>query len=87
MEMIDGIKGSALLNGYRGSPPLDKFALVNALLRVSELFLEHPEITNLDINPLIVLEEKKGAVLVDAKIESTVEPTAPLQQSRPWLHS
>jgi succinyl-CoA synthetase beta subunit len=42
---------------------------------VSNLLLEHPEIVNLDINPLVVLEEGKGVVLVDAKIERSV-PTS-----------
>jgi acetyltransferase len=75
MEMLNEIKGSAILNGYRGSPALDKSALSDALLSVSNLLLEHPEIVNLDINPLVVLEEGKGVVLVDAKIERSV-PTS-----------
>jgi acyl-CoA synthetase (NDP forming) len=69
IEMINEIKGSAILNGYRGSAFLDRKALSEALLRVSHLLFEHPEIQNLDINPLVVLEQGKGAVLVDAKIE------------------
>ncbi len=69
LEMMDEIKGSALLNGYRGSPALDKRTLLEALLRMSHLLFEHPEIVNVDINPLVVLEQGNGAVLVDAKIE------------------
>jgi acetyltransferase len=69
LEMINEVKGSKILHGYRGSPPLDKKALVDALLHVSDLLLEHPAIINVDINPLVVLEQGKGAVLVDAKIE------------------
>jgi acetyltransferase len=72
MEMMNEIKGFAILNGYRGGPALDKRALSNALLSVSNLLLEHPEIVNLDINPLIILEEGKGAFLVDAKMERSV---------------
>ncbi len=75
MEMLNEIKGSAILNGYRGGPALDKSVLSDALLSVSNLLLEHPEIVNLDINPLVVLEEGKGVVLVDAKIERSV-PTS-----------
>ena len=69
LEMMHEIKGSTLLNGYRGSPALDKRALSEALLSVSNLLIEHPDIVNVDINPLVVLEEGNGAVLVDAKIE------------------
>jgi acetyltransferase len=72
MEMLNEIKGSAILNGYRGGPALDKSVLSDALLSVSNLLLEHPEIVNLDINPLVVLEAGKGVVLVDAKIERSV---------------
>ncbi len=68
-EMINEIKGSAILNGYRGGPLLDKRALSNALLAVSNLLLAHPEIVNLDVNPLAVLEDGGGAVILDAKIE------------------
>lgn len=74
MEMINEVKGSAVLNGYRGSPALDKTALSVALLCVSHLLFEHPEIINVDINPLVILEQGKGAVLVDAKIERSIVP-------------
>ena len=72
LEMINEVKGSKILHGYRGSPPLDKKALVDALLRVSDLLFEHPEIINVDINPLVVLEQGKGALLIDAKIERSL---------------
>lgn len=73
-EMVDEIKGSVLLGGYRGSPALDKKAVVDALLCVSRLLFEDPSIINVDVNPLVVLERGKGAVLVDAKIERLVSP-------------
>ena len=69
LEMINEVKGSKILHGYRGNPPLDKKALVDALLRVSDLLFEHPEIINVDINPLVVLEQGKGVLLIDANIE------------------
>ena len=39
--------------------------------RISRLLIDHPEIVNLDINPLIAYEKGKGCVIVDAKIETT----------------
>ena len=68
-EMIDGIKGSALLKGFRGGKPCDTDALVHVLFNVSNLLMDHPEITSLDINPLIVLEKGKGCIAVDVKIQ------------------
>jgi acetate---CoA ligase (ADP-forming) len=68
-EMIDAIQGSILLKGFRGSKPADIKELAHVLVNVSKLLMEHPEITNLDINPLIVLEKGKGCVAVDVKIQ------------------
>ncbi|UCC63159.1 MAG: acetate--CoA ligase family protein, partial [Anaerolineae bacterium] len=71
-EMIAELRGSRLLRGARGQAPADVGALVEALLALSRLMLEHPEIAELDINPLVVLE--KGALALDARI--VVGPTA-----------
>ena len=68
-EMIDGIKGSALLKGFRGGKSSDTDALAHVLVNASNLLMEHPEITSLDINPLIVLEKGKGCIAVDVKIQ------------------
>lgn len=65
-EMIAEVKGSRLLRGIRGEKPLDVEAVVDCLLRLSQLLLDFPAIAEVDINPLIVLE--KGAVAVDARI-------------------
>jgi acetate---CoA ligase (ADP-forming) len=54
-EMLDGIKASAVLDGVRGAPPVDREALVELLLRVSELVTAHPEIAELDLNPVLAL--------------------------------
>jgi acetyl-CoA synthetase (ADP-forming) len=43
-DMVTGVKAYPLLNGYRGSKPADVKAVVNALLCVSKLIMEHPEI-------------------------------------------
>ena len=69
-QMIGEIKGSAILKGYRGKPPCDIKEIARCIARVSRLLTDHPEIVNLDINPLISYEKGKGCVIVDAKIET-----------------
>ncbi len=65
-EMISELKTAALLKGVRGERPLDVKALVENLLRLSQLMMDFPEIEGMDINPVKALE--KGAVAVDARI-------------------
>jgi len=65
-EMVDEVRGSRLLEGVRGAPPADREALIEALLAVSRLLTENPRIVELDVNPLLVLEQ--GTVAVDARI-------------------
>jgi acetate---CoA ligase (ADP-forming) len=65
-EMISELKTAAILKGVRGERPLDIKALVDNLLRLSQLMMDFPEIEGIDINPVKVLE--KGAVAVDTRI-------------------
>jgi acyl-CoA synthetase (NDP forming) len=65
-EMISELKVASILKGIRGERPLDIGALVENLLRLSQLMMDFPEIEGIDINPVKVLE--KGAVAVDARI-------------------
>jgi len=67
-RMIEEIRSAALLWGARGEPPSDIDAIVASLLAVSQLVTEHPDIVELDINPLKVGEAGAGAVAVDARI-------------------
>jgi acyl-CoA synthetase (NDP forming) len=64
--MISELKTAVLLKGVRGERPLDVKALVENLLRLSQLMMDFPEIEGMDINPVKALE--KGAVAVDARI-------------------
>lgn len=64
--MVDGLRGAALLRGYRGAPPADERALKTALLRLSAIVGVCPEIQEIDINPLLVLPG--GVRAVDARI-------------------
>ena len=68
-EMIGEVKGAAVLRGYRGGPSLDLKALREAVVNISRLALGNPEIETIDLNPVIVLEEGKGTVVLDAKME------------------
>jgi len=65
-EMITEVKAYPLLKGYRGQPPADTEAIVQILLKTSKLVMEHQEIKELDLNPIMVYE--KGAKTVDARI-------------------
>jgi acyl-CoA synthetase (NDP forming) len=70
LKMIDEIQGSAILKGYRGKSPCDIQTVARCIAQISRLLADHPEIVNLDINPLIAYEKGKGCVIVDAKIET-----------------
>jgi len=65
-EMITQLKAYPLLNGYRGAQPVDIEALVKILCCTSRLIMDHPEIKELDLNP--VMAYTKGAKTVDARI-------------------
>ncbi len=65
-EMINEVKGYPILRGYRGQPPADINSIIEILLNTSKLVTDHPEIRELDLNPILVYE--KGAKTVDARI-------------------
>ncbi|MYK26989.1 MAG: acetyl-CoA synthetase [Dehalococcoidia bacterium] len=65
-DMIDEIQGRQVLDGVRGQPPVDIGAIESMLDRVSVFAAEHPEVAELDLNPVIASPE--GAIAVDARI-------------------
>ncbi len=68
-EMLDEIRSAALLRGFRGSPNADRGAIVDVLLRLSQLAADlGDEIEAVDINPLIVYPQGEGTVAVDALV-------------------
>jgi acetyl coenzyme A synthetase (ADP forming)-like protein len=77
-DMIGELRGARLLRGYRGAPPADEPALADLLLRLSALVSEAPEIQELDLNPVMVLQS--GACVADARIR--VEREAPPRPGR-----
>jgi len=66
--MIRQIRAFKILTGVRGAPPSDLQALEEVLLRLSVMVVNHPEISELDINPLIVHAEGKGCSVADSRI-------------------
>ncbi|HJU35172.1 MAG TPA: acetate--CoA ligase family protein [Nitrososphaera sp.] len=68
INMVESIKTIKLLKGVRGEKPSDLKAIADSLQRLSQLVVDFPEIKEFDINPLLVLEEGKGARVVDARI-------------------
>jgi len=69
-----------LLGQFRHMPPIDRVALENVLLRVSEMVCELPWLKEMDINPLIV--DEKGALAVDARVIVSHVPAF----SAPYAH-
>jgi len=65
-EMITEVKGYPILKGYRNLPPADIDAIVKILMNTSRLVMDHIEIKELDLNPIMVYE--KGAKTVDARV-------------------
>ncbi|MFX0060161.1 MAG: acetate--CoA ligase family protein [Candidatus Heimdallarchaeota archaeon] len=65
-EMIREIKGFPILDGYRGKPKADLDAIVDTLLKVSDLVTKHEEINEMDLNPVFIYD--KGLICVDARI-------------------
>jgi acyl-CoA synthetase (NDP forming)/GNAT superfamily N-acetyltransferase len=77
-KLIHSIRSAPLLCGFRGGPPADLGALRDLLLRVSRLADDLPEVTELDLNPVIARPD--GAYVVDARIKVT-----PYQAQDPFL--
>jgi acetate---CoA ligase (ADP-forming) len=69
LEMIDELKGSKILEGYRGAPPADVEALARAIQNISWLIVDHSErIHEIDINPLFVRAQGQGVIAADALV-------------------
>lgn len=65
-DMIAGLRGAKLLDALRGSPPADRRAIEEVLLRLSLLAEHFPEIAELDVNPLLAFPDR--AVAVDGRV-------------------
>jgi acyl-CoA synthetase (NDP forming) len=65
-ELVSSGKAGRLVAGWRGAAPADKAALTGVLHRLARLAEDHPEISELDLNPIIAGES--GCVAVDARV-------------------
>jgi acetate---CoA ligase (ADP-forming) len=68
-ELVRGIKGYPILRGLRGQKGVDEDALVDAIRRVSQMALDHPEISELEFNPLLAFPD--GIMAVDLRVRVT----------------
>lgn len=80
--MVDGIRGSAILDGIRGRPSADRDRLIELLLRLSQLAVDFPEITELDVNPVLAMEHRAVAVDCRVAIRVVPEPAPPTEAHR-----
>jgi len=67
-EMVRSVKAYRLLEGWRGSMPADTAAVEKLLLSISAMMEDLPQIHELDLNPVKVLEGRNGYVVIDARI-------------------
>ncbi len=79
-EMIRSIRGFKLLEGYRNQPPADCEAIRDALIKVSYLGSQIPELAELEFNPMMVLATGRGCQIVDARAR-VVKGSDPFQGS------
>src|SRR5438045_4106199 len=66
LSMLDGIQAHEMLRGVRGGDPVDREALAEVIVKVSQLVSDFPEIVELDLNP--VFATKKDAIAADVRI-------------------
>jgi acetyltransferase len=67
-RMVRQIRSFQVLDGFRGTPPSDIDSIVETLLRLSAMVCNHPEISELDINPLIVHAKGQGCSVADSRV-------------------
>ncbi|MGD8981829.1 MAG: acetate--CoA ligase family protein, partial [Desulfobacterales bacterium] len=67
-RMSHEIKGFKLFEGFRGRPKADLEVIEKSLVSLSDMVVNHPEISEMDINPLLIHEQGKGATVADCRI-------------------
>ncbi|MBN9480519.1 MAG: acetate--CoA ligase family protein [Bordetella sp.] len=65
---IDQLRARVLLDGYRGAPPIDKKALAQAVASIGDLMRAHPEIAEIEVNPLVAYGAGEAPLALDALI-------------------
>ncbi len=79
-ELVTSGKAGLLVAGWRGAAPADKTALIDLVHRLAQLAEDHPELVELDLNP--VLASESGCVAVDARVR--VRKASGRQQPKTW---
>ena len=72
LSMLDGIAAAQILKGVRGGDPVNRDALAGMIQNVSQLVADHPEIAEMDLNP--VFATKDGAIAADVRIVVNASP-------------
>ena len=67
-EMVREIKSYKILEGYRGMPPRDIESIREIIMKTSRIMIEIPQIQDIDLNPIMLYEKGKGAIVVDARV-------------------
>jgi succinyl-CoA synthetase beta subunit len=76
LRALQKLKLWTLLQGFRGQPPADVEALVGATAQFGDLFLATPDLSEFEINPLLVKRRGEGLVAVDALVAAHDEATS-----------
>lgn len=66
LDMLGELRGAQLLAGFRGEPPVDLEDVADLIVKVGDLLVSHPEITEIDLNPVIASSD--GCVALDARL-------------------
>jgi acetyltransferase len=66
-DMIMETRAGKLLSGYRGSPPADLDAVVDVIRRLGQLALDLPQLSEIEINPLVVYPQGQGVLALDCR--------------------
>ncbi len=77
-RMLQRLKAHRIFSGYRGEAARDVAAFSETMLRLSQLVDEHPQIHELDLNPVMLMPEGQGCVVVDARVR--VQPVDPFSE-------
>ncbi|NPA96054.1 MAG: acetyl-CoA synthetase, partial [Crenarchaeota archaeon] len=67
-SMIREIKSYRILEGYRGMPPRDIDAIKQIILKTADIMLKLDKVQDIDLNPVMLYEKGKGAIVVDARV-------------------
>jgi acetate---CoA ligase (ADP-forming) len=73
-DEISRLKGAKLLQGFRGGPPADIAAVAEVAALIGQLMRGNPQITEVDVNPLVAYPQGSGAVALDALVVAGQQP-------------